>query len=51
MRKGEAFALTWSDINFEDNEIRINKVLSRGKDNKLYIKTTKNPVHSKWIHL
>ena len=41
MRKGEALALTWRDINFKTNEIRINKALSRGKDNKLYIKSTK----------
>lgn len=42
MRKGEALALTWNDINFKDSEIRINKALSRGKDNQLYVKTTKN---------
>lgn len=41
MRKGEALALTWEDINFKDCEIRINKALSRGKDNRLYVKTTK----------
>lgn len=34
-------ALTWEDINFKDCEIRINKALSRGKDNRLYVKTTK----------
>lgn len=41
MRKGEALALNWSDVNFNKNEIRINKALSRGKDNRLYIKSTK----------
>lgn len=41
MRKGEALALTWGDINFEDNEIRINKAISRGRDCQLYLKTTK----------
>ncbi|MDY0406502.1 site-specific integrase [Virgibacillus sp. 179-BFC.A HS] len=41
MRKGEALALTWRDINFKTKEIRVNKALSRGKDNKLYIKSTK----------
>lgn len=41
MRKGEALALTWRDINFKTKEIRINKALSRGKGNKLYIKSTK----------
>lgn len=42
MRKGEALALHWKDINFKTNEIRINKALSRGKDSKLYLKPTKN---------
>lgn len=41
MRKGEALALTWNDVNFKDNEIRINKALARGKDNRLYVKNTK----------
>lgn len=44
MRKGEALSLTWNDINFEESEIRINKAVSRGKDCKLYLKTTKNGV-------
>lgn len=41
MRKGEALALQWDDIDFKNNEITINKAISRGKDNKLYLKTTK----------
>ncbi|MGE8078526.1 tyrosine-type recombinase/integrase [Peribacillus loiseleuriae] len=44
MRKGEALALTWNDLNFTTNELRINKALSRGKDNKLYVKSTKTGV-------
>lgn len=44
MHKGEALALTWKDINFKDNEIRINKAISRGKNNKLYLKTTKTGI-------
>lgn len=44
MRKGEVLALTWNNINFERNEIRINKAISRGKDCQLYLKTTKNGV-------
>ncbi|BDH62891.1 site-specific integrase [Lysinibacillus sp. PLM2] len=44
MRKGEALALTWNDANFKTNEIRINKAISRGKDNKLYVKSTKTGV-------
>ncbi|MCM3358680.1 site-specific integrase [Psychrobacillus sp. MER TA 171] len=44
MRKGEALALTWRDIDFTKNEIRINKAISRGKNNQLYVKTTKTGV-------
>lgn len=44
MRKGEALALTWNDINFDENEVRINKAISRGVDCQLYLKTTKNGV-------
>lgn len=44
MRKGESLALTWKDIDFNKNEIRINKAISRGKDNKLYVKTTKTGI-------
>lgn len=41
MRKGEALALTWNDLNFTSNELRINKAISEGKFNRLYIKSTK----------
>ncbi|WP_342598126.1 tyrosine-type recombinase/integrase [Psychrobacillus sp. FSL H8-0483] len=41
MRKGEALALTWNDLNFTSNELRINKAISEGKYNRLYIKSTK----------
>ena len=41
MRKGEALALTWEDINFKDSEISINKALGQGFSQKLYIKPTK----------
>ncbi|GGG23861.1 hypothetical protein GCM10007425_17860 [Lysinibacillus alkalisoli] len=41
MRKGEALALQWNNLNFKDGEIRINKALARGEDNQLYIKATK----------
>ncbi|MFI2131876.1 tyrosine-type recombinase/integrase [Lysinibacillus fusiformis] len=44
MRKGEALALTWNDLNFTTNELRINKALSRGKDNQLYVKSTKTGI-------
>lgn len=41
MRKSEALALTWNDIDFNENELSINKAIGRGKQAKLYIKTTK----------
>lgn len=44
MRKGEALALTWKDLNFKTNEIRINKALSRGKNNRMYVKSTKTGI-------
>ena len=44
MRKGEALAITWNDLNFTTNELRINKALSRGIDSKLYRKSTKTGV-------
>ncbi len=44
MRKGEALALTWNDLIFTTNELRINKALSRGKDNQLYVRSTKTGV-------
>ena len=44
IRRGEALALTWKDIDFKKNEIRIYKALARGKDNQLYVKSTKTGV-------
>ncbi|UKJ44686.1 site-specific integrase [Lysinibacillus sp. ACHW1.5] len=41
MRKSEALALTWNDVNFVENELTINKAIGRGKQTKLYLKTTK----------
>lgn len=41
MRKGEALALTWNDIDFVNQEIAITKAISRGKNNILYEKSTK----------
>ncbi len=41
MRKGEALALTWNDLNFTTNELLINKAISKGKNNKIYLKSTK----------
>lgn len=48
MRKGEALALTWNDINFTSKEIRINKTLSSGENNRLFVQTpkTKNSIRT-----
>lgn len=37
MRRGEALALAWADINFHTNTLRIGKSLAMGLDNRLYI--------------
>lgn len=41
MRKGEALALQWSDVDYKKGEISITKTQSRGNDNKLVIQTPK----------
>ncbi|QNK88916.1 site-specific integrase [Sporosarcina sp. resist] len=41
MRKGEALALTWNDLDFSTMQLRISKALARGKANQLYVKSTK----------
>lgn len=41
MRKGEALALTWKDIDFDNHVITINKTLTRGLKNRLIIQSTK----------
>lgn len=51
MRKGEALALTWEDIDFNILEIRINKALSRGESNRLYVKTTKTKSSNRTIKM
>lgn len=43
MRKGEVQALTWNDINFNTNEIIVNKTLSvKTKNSNYKITSTKN---------
>lgn len=41
MRKSEALALSWRDLNLVSNELTINKAVGRGKNAKLYLKSTK----------
>ena len=42
MRKGEAYALTWDDLDFEKNMIDINKSLARGENKTVYVSPPKN---------
>ena len=41
MRKGEALALNWQDINFKESTIRINKTLSKGINDRIILQTPK----------
>lgn len=41
MRKGEALALTWDNIDFQHGTITISQALARGTDARLYIKAPK----------
>ncbi|WP_407634483.1 tyrosine-type recombinase/integrase [Lactiplantibacillus plantarum] len=41
MRKGEALALTWHDVDFKQRTININKGLTRGENARLYVQTPK----------
>ncbi|MEE6692809.1 tyrosine-type recombinase/integrase [Lactiplantibacillus plantarum] len=41
IRKGEALALTWDDIDFQQRTITINKRLTRGEHARLYVQTPK----------
>ena len=42
MRKGECLALKWSDIDFKNKTININKSLASGVKNRLYLSPCKN---------
>lgn len=43
MRKGESLALLWTDVNFETNQISINKTESQGEHGRLLVNTPKTP--------
>lgn len=51
MRKGEALALTWKDIDFKNNQISINKTIARGADAKLIIQTPKTRSSERVVNL
>ena len=44
MRKAEALGLTWEMLDFTTNKIHISKAIALGKDNNLYLKSTKNGI-------
>ncbi|EGO2614384.1 site-specific integrase [Enterococcus faecalis] len=50
MRKGEALALKWSDVNFDKYTLNINKAVSR-RETGLYIQTPKTPSSIRRISL
>lgn len=51
MRKGEALALTWSDVDFRTGQIRINKTQSNGYNNHLVIQSTKTSASDRTIFI
>ena len=51
MRKGEALALTWKDLDFMNETVSINKTLTRGLENRLIIQTPKTATSKRAIVL
>lgn len=41
LRKSEALALEWADVDFKNNELTVSKTLSRGENGRIYISTPK----------
>lgn len=51
MRRGEALALTWNDIDFDNKVISINKGVTLGVNNKQYIETPKTVNSARTINI
>lgn len=51
LRKGEALALTWEDIDLINNTIKINKTLAYGLDNKIIVNSPKTKESNRVIPL
>lgn len=51
LRRGEALALTWNDINFNDGTLSVNKAVKREKNNRLYIGSPKTKGSNRVITL
>lgn len=51
IRKGEAFALKWSDINFKNQTLDINKTVTRGYQGRLIVNTPKSKSGKRKVYL
>ncbi len=51
MRKGEALALTWSDIDFKHASVTINKTIAQGKNNRKFISQTKTAASNRIVYI
>lgn len=51
IRKGELLALTWKDIDFEGNTLRVNKTLTQGLGGKLIVQPPKSRAGRRTIDL
>ena len=51
MRKGEALALTWKDLDFQNEMVSVNKTVARGLGNRLLIQTPKTATSKRTIVL
>lgn len=51
MRRGEAMALTWNDINFKDSTVSISKTLTQGHDRRLIVLPPKTKTSNRIITL
>ncbi|VDG19077.1 hypothetical protein [Lactobacillus plantarum] [Lactiplantibacillus mudanjiangensis] len=51
MRKGEALALTWDNVDFQQSTITINQALARGEHARLYVKSPKTKKSNRVIDI
>lgn len=51
MRKGEAIALQWSDIDFENGTISIQRTMTRGENNRVIVLTPKTATSKRVIDI
>lgn len=51
VRRGEALALTWNDVNFKESCINVNKTLTHGRNNSLIVQKPKTKNSIRTIYL